>query len=62
MIRVTVRIGKEDGVEEVISAPSIREAIGLAKVRHPKEDVRVAYPIDPETFFPEQSRRRWLRA
>lgn len=53
MIKVTVLIGKEGaGGAEVISAVSIREAVSIAQARHPEEEIRVEYPIDPETFFP----------
>lgn len=53
MIKVTVLIGKEEaGGAEMISAVSIREAVSIARARHPEEEIRVRYPIDPETFFP----------
>jgi hypothetical protein len=53
VIKVTVFIDREEGVvaTEAIPAASIREAVSVAKKRYPKEDVRVAFPIDPETFF-----------
>ena len=52
MITVTVRVGKEDtDPTQVISAPSIREAVAIAQARYPGEEIRVAYPIDGETFF-----------
>jgi len=58
MITVTVLIGKgEAGATETISAASIREAISIAQARHPGEEIRVACPIDPETFFPERPPR-----
>lgn len=58
MIVVAVRIGREDaGIEEVISASSIREAVAIAQARHPEESIRVVYPIDPGRFFPRQRDR-----
>ena len=58
MIKVTVLIGRErDGAAETISAASIREAVEIVQARHPEEEIRVAYPIDPETFFLGQRTR-----
>lgn len=55
MITVTVLIGKgEAGAAETISAASIREAVSIAQARHPQEKIRVACPIDPETFSPRR--------
>lgn len=55
MITVTVLIGKgEASVTETISAASIWEAVSIAQARHPQEEIRVACPIDPETFFPKR--------
>ena len=52
MITVTLLVGEGDtGRTEAISAPSIREAVAIAQVRHPGQEIRVAYPIDGETFF-----------
>jgi len=52
MITVTVCVGKEEtSPTETISAPSIREAVAIAQVHYPGEEVRVAYPIDGEAFF-----------
>lgn len=51
MIKVTVLIGEQGAdTSEVISAVSIREAVDIAQARHPGEGIRVAFPIDPETF------------
>ena len=55
MIKVTVLVGKgAAGTPETISAASIREAVSIARARHPEEQIRVAFPIDPESFFPRQ--------
>lgn len=52
MIKIAVRVGEgEAGATEVISAPSIREAVVIAQNRYPEEEIRVAYPIDGEAFF-----------
>lgn len=59
MIEIYVRVGKEEaGTTEAIFAPSIRGAVAIAQARHPGEEIRVAYPIDPEIFFS----REYLRA
>ncbi len=53
MIKVTIRVGKEEAdAVETISAPSIREAVAIVQARYPEEEIRVAYPIDGEAFFP----------
>lgn len=58
MIKITVRVGEEEaGTTEVISAPSIRDAVAIAQARHPGKEIRVAYPIEPEVFFPRQHPR-----
>jgi len=34
-----------------VQAESIREAVNITRRRYPGRDVRVIFPIDPETFF-----------
>jgi hypothetical protein len=34
-----------------VQAESIREAVSITRRRYPSRDVRVMFPIDPETFF-----------
>jgi hypothetical protein len=63
MIRVTVVIDREGIVAtEVISAASIREAVSVAEARYTEAEVRVAFPIDPEPFFPTLLPREPARA
>lgn len=58
MITVTIHVGKEEtSPMEQISAPSIREAVGIAQMRYPGEKIRVSYPIDGEAFFPKHRLR-----
>jgi hypothetical protein len=51
MIRVTILVDGEADASETICAANIREAVAIAQACHPKEEIRVAYPIDPEAFF-----------
>ena len=34
-----------------VQAESIREAVNITRRRYPGRDVRVIFPLDPETFF-----------
>lgn len=58
MIEVTVLIdGGEASVTEAISAPSIREAVVIARARYPEQDLLAVYPIDGEAFFSREHLR-----
>jgi hypothetical protein len=41
--------------EVAVRAASVGRAVDLVVGRHPKEDVRVKLPIEPEGFFVEDS-------
>jgi hypothetical protein len=54
MIEVSIEVGKGDiCFEMVIRAGSIRQALSMAGDRYPDRDLRVVFPIKPETFFVE---------
>jgi hypothetical protein len=55
MIEVSIEVGSGDFCREmVIRARSIRQALSIAGDRHPGRDLRVVFPIKPETFFVER--------
>jgi hypothetical protein len=55
MIEVSIEVGSGDiSCEMVIRAGSIRQALSIAGDRHPGRDLRVVFPIKPETFFVER--------
>ena len=52
MIRISLQVGSDArGFDVTVRASDIAEAVNLAKVRYPGEDVRVEFPIHPERFF-----------
>ncbi len=54
MVRITVEIG--DGATRyrvAVQAESIRRALEIVKGLNPGDDLKVKFPIDPETFFVE---------
>jgi hypothetical protein len=52
MIEVSVEVRAEDARFRVaVQAESISQAVSITKGRHPGRDVRVVFPIDPESFF-----------
>jgi hypothetical protein len=54
MIEVSIEVGSGDICSEmVIRAGSIRQALSIAGDRYPDRDLRVVFPIKPETFFVE---------
>jgi len=54
MIEVSIEVGSSDICSEmVIRAASIRQALSIAGDRYPGRDLRVVFPIKPETFFVE---------
>ncbi len=54
MIRVSMEVREETAPSRAtVQAESIREAVNIARRRYPGRDVRVIFPIDPETFFVE---------
>jgi hypothetical protein len=52
MIRVSMEVREETAMSRAtVRAESIREAVNITRRRYPGRDVRVIFPIDPETFF-----------
>jgi hypothetical protein len=52
MIKVSMEVREESGLSRaMVQAASIREAVNITRRRYPSRDVRVMFPIDPETFF-----------
>jgi hypothetical protein len=52
MIRVSMEVREESGLSRaMVQAESIREAVNITRRRYPSRDVRVMFPIDPESFF-----------
>jgi hypothetical protein len=52
MIKVTVEVGEGAVSRRVrITAPSMGRALELAGRGKPSREVRVVFPIDPESFF-----------
>ncbi len=53
MIRVSIDVvrGGADRLNLSVRAESIRLAVSTVEGLYPGADVRVAYPIEPETFF-----------
>ena len=52
MIRVSVEVREGTALSRAtVQAESIREAVSITSARHPGRDVRVMFPIDPESFF-----------
>jgi hypothetical protein len=55
MIRIRVEVGAGDD-RITVEAESIERALEIARDRNPGEDCRVAFPIDPESFFVREDR------
>ena len=54
MIRVSMEVREGAALSRTrVQAESIREAVNITRRRYPGRDVRVIFPIDPETFFIE---------
>ena len=53
MIRVSIEVVSSgaDRLSVSVRAESIRRAVSVVEGLYPGADVRVAYPIEPETFF-----------
>lgn len=59
MIRVSIEVVSSGAVRLSLSvrAESIRRAVSAVESLYPGADVRVAYPIEPETFFVRDAAR-----
>ena len=56
MVKVSVEVRSGAARFRVgVRAPSIREALSLVGASYPRREVRVAFPIEPETFFVQES-------
>jgi hypothetical protein len=52
MIEVSIQVGSSDICFEIaVQAESIRQALSIAGDRYAGSDLRVVFPIKPETFF-----------
>ena len=52
MIIVTVEVGSRvQRFRLTLCAPSIERAMSMAKARYPDSEVKLLFPIDPDTFF-----------
>ncbi|HET7272820.1 MAG TPA: hypothetical protein VFI90_17240 [Rubrobacter sp.] len=52
MIRISVEVGPEDtGFRVTVRADSIEQALRITNARYSGSEVRVVFPIKPDTFF-----------
>ncbi len=52
MIRISIEVDSGDArFRAAVRAESIERAMGLASARYPGTEVRVLFPIDPDSFF-----------
>ena len=52
MVKVSIEVRSGAARFDVaVQAESIQRALSIVGARHPGSDVRVRFPIDPETFF-----------
>jgi hypothetical protein len=52
MVRVSIEVRNGAArLNVMVRAKSIRRALSIAGNRYPGSDVRVRFPIDPESFF-----------
>lgn len=59
MVRVLIEVRSGAvHLDMVVQAGSIWRAVGLVGGRYPRGDVRVKFPIDPESFFVEDPTTR----
>ncbi len=55
MVRISVEVGSGAARSRVmVQAESIERALEIARRHNPDRDCRVAFPLDPETFFTEE--------
>jgi hypothetical protein len=56
MVKVSIEV--HDGTARftvAVKAQSVRRALSIVAARHPASVARVKFPIDPESFFVEDS-------
>jgi hypothetical protein len=59
MVKISIKVyygAIQFGV--AVQAESIERALSLVATRYPESDVRVRFPIDPESFFVKDSAAR----
>ena len=62
MIRVSMEVREGTALSRAtVQAESIREAVSITREHYPGRDVRVMFPIDPESFFIEGQASRMQR-
>lgn len=55
MIRVSVEVGgRVPHFRLTLRAQSIERAVSMVRARYPDCEVKVMFPIDPDTFFAEE--------
>jgi hypothetical protein len=56
MVKVSIEVHSGTACFAVaINAKSIEQALSIVAARHPSSVTRVKFPIDPESFFVEES-------
>ncbi len=56
MVRITVEVGRGAVRYRVaVQAESIRRALEIVEGTNPDREIRVTFPIDPESFFVEEA-------
>ena len=56
MVKVSIEVhSKTASFAVAIKAQSIQQALSIVAARHPSSVTRVKFPIDPESFFVEDS-------
>ena len=56
MVKVSIEVHSGTALFAIaVKAESIRQALSLVAAQHPSSVARVKYPIDPESFFVEDS-------
>jgi hypothetical protein len=56
MVKVSIEVHTETARFSVaIKAQSIQHALSIVAARHPSSVTRVKFPIEPESFFVEES-------
>ena len=59
MVKISIAVRSGAAHFDVgVQARSIRRAMSLVKERHPEANVRVKFPIEPESFFVEDPSAR----
>jgi hypothetical protein len=62
MVKVCVEVREGDGLFRVtVRAESISQAVSFANGSYPDRDVRVVFPIDPESSSPRPQMEPWER-